>query len=169
GELEQIIHVLENDDCSVHLRKPHYSQAEYEDLLQAIPAEYHSRIVITDYYFLHTKYSVRGLHFPSAKRTVAQSIQFKGTKSTSCHSIEELQAIDGQFDYAFLSPVFPSISKQDYKADWDMQNVEEYLHTTRKTNVIALGGIDAGNISMIEKWGFDGYALLGSVWENSKN
>jgi thiamine-phosphate pyrophosphorylase len=36
------------------------------------------------------------------------------TLSTSTHSIEDFNELDPAFDYAFMSPVFTSISKENY-------------------------------------------------------
>jgi thiamine-phosphate pyrophosphorylase len=167
-ELEQIIQVLEKDDCRLHLRKPDYSEEEYEALLQAIPAKFHAGLVLHDYYYLAEKYKVGGLHFSTNKRIEINRSAYKQinlTCSTSTHSIEELQELDGQFDYAFLSPIFPSISKKGYEGNLDMETVQVYLQKPHQTKVIALGGIDETKIPQIEAWGFDGYAQLGNIWK----
>lgn len=168
SELKQIVQVLEKEDCRLHLRKPDYSEAEYETLIQSIPAKYHSRIVLHDYFHLAEKYKVAGLHFSTQKRSqISKLADLKISKlslSTSTHSLNELGALDGQFDYAFLSPIFPSISKQGYEGNLDMEVVRSYLHKPHQTKVIALGGIDDSKITQLQQWGFDGYAMLGSVW-----
>jgi thiamine-phosphate pyrophosphorylase len=133
--------------------------------LKQIPTKFYPRIILHDAYDLRYKYAVGGLHFSTKKRALATEISIQGTKSTSCHSIAELQNIDGQFDYAFLSPIFPSISKQGYEGNLDMQAVQLYLQEQRTTKAIALGGIDNGKIAQIKEWGFDGYAKLGDVWK----
>lgn len=168
-EMEQIIQVLENEDCRLHLRKPDYSEAEYETLLQAIPAKFHARLVLHDYYHLAEKYKVGGLHFSTKKRSQISKLAdlriSKLSLSTSTHSLGELQELDAQFDYAFLSPIFPSISKQGYEGNLDMQAVQAYLLQPHQTKVIALGGIDETKISQLAQWGFDGYAQLGNIWK----
>lgn len=166
-ELEQIVQVLENEDCRLHLRKPDYSEAEFEALLQAIPANFHARLVLHDYYHLAEKYKVGGLHLSTKKRGEANTLAHWhiGTLSTSTHSIEELQELDGQFAYAFLSPIFPSISKQGYEGNLDMEAVQAYLQKPHQTKVIALGGIDETKISQLAQWGFYGYAQLGNIWK----
>jgi thiamine-phosphate pyrophosphorylase len=165
-ELEQIVRVLENEDCRLHLRKPDYSESEYETLLQAIPAKFHARLVLHDYYHLAEKYKVGGLHFSTQKRAeISKSTNQQITISTSTHSLEELSALDGQFAYAFLSPIYPSISKQGYEGNLDMEAVQAYLQKPHQTKVIALGGIDETKISQIAQWGFDGYAQLGNIWK----
>ena len=84
------------------------------------------------------------------------------TLSSSFHSMENLRQADGIFDYVFLSPVFDSISKPGYVSSCVLQ-VEYKLKTTK---VIALGGIQANNISEAKKLGFDGVAALGAIWQD---
>ena len=166
--MEQIIQVLEKEDCRLHLRKPNYSESEYETLLKTIPAKFHTRIVLHDYFHLSEKYELGGIHFSTKKRsliTKSPNHQIsKLTLSTSTHSFEEMKSLDDQFDYVFLSPIFPSISKQGYEGNMDMQKVQVYLQEAHKTKVIALGGIDESKIPQLMEWGFDGYAKLGSIW-----
>lgn len=165
AELEQIVQLLENDSCLLHLRKPDYSEAEYETLLQSIPASYHPRVVLHDYYHLADKYAVGGMHFSTKNRTLVNEVKVVGTRSTSTHSLEDLQVLDGEFDYAFLSPIFSSISKQGYEGNLDMKAVQAYLQKLHQTKVIALGGIDERKLLQIEQWAFDGYAMLGCIWK----
>lgn len=165
GELEQIIKVLANENIRLHLRKPGATEKEYEELLKEIPVTFHSRIVLHDFYHLQDKYAVGGLHFSTKNRALAESQHANGSKSTSCHSIDELKEIEGKFEYAFLSPIFPSISKQGYAGNLDMEEVKRYLQTSRQTKAIALGGIDASKIPLLKEWGFDGEAQLGSIWK----
>lgn len=169
GEIEQILSVLEDKKVILHLRKPDATEKEYEDLLKAIPQHLLSKVVLHDYYHLAEKYAVGGFHLSTKKRNEKLISQLAnqpiGTLSTSCHSIAELQSLDGQFDYAFLSPIFPSISKQGYEGNLDMEQVKAYLLTERKTKVIALGGIDNSKMNQLTEWGFDGHAQLGSIWK----
>ncbi|MDA3823991.1 MAG: thiamine phosphate synthase [Bacteroidales bacterium] len=171
GEIEQILSVLEDKKVILHLRKPDASEEVYEEILDLLTEESIRQIVLHDYYHLTENYAVAGIHLSTKKREQGAFIKStnqqinKLTISTSTHSIEELRLIDGQFDYAFLSPIFPSISKQGYEGNLDMQEVESYLRSNYQTKVIALGGIDNSNIKQLKEWGFDGHAQLGSIWK----
>ncbi|MDR3705198.1 MAG: thiamine phosphate synthase [Paludibacteraceae bacterium] len=168
GEPEQIKQVLQDENVILHLRKPDATEAEYEALLQAIPATFHKRVVLHDYYHLQKKYDVGGFHFSTKKRAeISNLVDWRIDKlslSTSTHSLEELEKLDVHFDYAFLSPIFPSISKQGYEGNLDMQAVQRYLQKPHHTKVIALGGIDERKMPQSKEWGFDGIAMLGSIW-----
>jgi thiamine-phosphate pyrophosphorylase len=85
----------------------------------------------------------------------------------SAHSFEELKKTNA--DICFLSPVFDSISKFGYKAKYNSQELKEGIATWKKNHsqkLFALGGVAAENIAELESLGFDGAALLGTVWHN---
>ena len=117
-----------------HLRKPSWSNDEVLKLLNGLSDEVKSKTV------LHQN--------------------FRG----SCHSFKEVLELEGVLDYCFLSPVFDSISKQGYKANFDKEELKEFLKKERKIKVVALGGITEENYSEVIKLGFDGVAFLGGVW-----
>jgi thiamine-phosphate pyrophosphorylase len=86
----------------------------------------------------------------------------KCTLSTSVHDLQTLQSLSIHFSYAFFSPVFDSISKQQYRG---VAGDDFYLKDEQKTvPVIALGGIDVSNIEKVDKMNFDGAAVLGMLW-----
>lgn len=90
------------------------------------------------------------------------------------HSLDELKNHKGKYEYAFLAPIFDSISKQGYKSKFSdrLYNFLQFdaglISAIKGKNIIALGGIDEDKISLVRKTGFVGVAVLGAVW-NSKN
>jgi hypothetical protein len=90
------------------------------------------------------------------------------------HSLKELKEYKGKYEYAFLSPIFDSISKKDYKSKFSDRLYNfllfdpELIHTITGKNIIALGGIDEDKIALVRRAGFSGVAVLGAIW-NSKN
>ncbi|MBI3501777.1 MAG: thiamine phosphate synthase [Bacteroidetes bacterium] len=81
------------------------------------------------------------------------------------YSLNELDNYYKKYEYAFLSPIFDSISKINYKSKFDLQEVKERI---KHKKIIALGGIDEDKISICHKLGFAGVAVLGAIW-NSPN
>lgn len=117
-----------------HLRKPNWKGFEVEKLFTELTVE-----------------------------VQAKTIVHKSGKQ-SCHSFDDVEAIDGKEEYCFLSPIFDSISKEDYKANFDEQELKAFLKKDRKTKVIALGGLTEENYLEVLELGFDGGAFLGSIW-----
>ena len=153
-----------------HLRKPDSSEEEIKLLMQHINSKHYSKIVFHQQHQLAKAFGVTRLHFTEMNRKNQSENNLSDLKnnfthlSTSIHSYKDYKTLSSQFDYTFLGPVFDSISKKNYKAldiKKDLQNNEKQL-----TKLIALGGITKNNINEPFTWGFDGAAVLGSIWEN---
>ena len=159
-----------------HLRRPNQDKKHYRLALAQIETGYHNRVVIHDFPDLVQDFGLKGLHLKESVRRGLNAIEWKGilnwkhkyhmSISTSIHWREEWIELEEAFDYAFLSPVFNSLSKKDYKANREWQKLVELKPATK---AIALGGIDLGKIDQIYAWNYQGVAVLGSVWEEPRN
>ena len=98
---------------------------------------------------------------PSAAAAAAGS-----TTSTSFHSLQQLRTDWGPaLSYAFLSPIFDSISKEGYSAArFDRCKLLQVLDQC-EFPVVALGGITSKNMQEARHMGFAGTAVIGSVWQ----
>lgn len=163
-ETELVSHWMQDYSFVFHVRKPEATAEEYERFLNEIPERFHARIILHGAYQLQQNYAVGGIHFSTKNRIDCADVTARGTKSTSCHSVEEVRSLDGAYDYVFLSPIFESISKQGYVGSLNTYDVKTYLSESRKSQVVALGGIDEKSISKLQPFGFEGVAVLGGVW-----
>lgn len=153
-----------------HLRKPEKNYEQHCDYLNQIDSKYHNKIVVHHFHELINKFNLKGIHFTEQKRIdhIDNPGQyFKGlgmfgkTISSSFHEIEELKECYFEFDYHFLSPVFSSISKKGYEGrSFDVNNIDKYI--------IALGGITTDNFQDLKRLGYNGAAVLGSIWKFDK-
>ena len=156
----------------LHLRKPGYDHEAMSGYIARMPESLHQRIVIHSCYELARDFNLRGVHITGADMPDKLAIihQFKSKKgftiSISSHSLELLKVHDPDIDYIFLSPVFDSISKKNYKAQFNIIELTEALKRS-KTDVIALGGIQVENIHKVKGMGFKGMAFFGAVWESA--
>lgn len=153
---------------TLHLRKPAAGLAELRRWLEVIPAEFHPRIMLHAHHDLAQEFAVKGLHFRETdSMRAAETSKHQLIFSTSFHTLEAPQQPQALFDYAFLSPIFQSISKKDYPAAFDLEAVRT---TIPKSSVplIALGGITADKLGQVQVLGFAGAAVLGAVWEHPK-
>ncbi len=162
-----LINQLFDEGLSVfHLRKPESSSQELVLLLQEIDSIHHSKIALHSHHYLAKSFGINRLHYTEASRKQLTDVDFSENEnvlSTSVHSVEDFKNLSEHFSYAFLSPVFNSISKPDYEAQpFDLNGLEE----KRSTKLIALGGINEHNCSKAFDMGFDGIALMGSVWNS---
>ena len=91
-----------------HLRKPEWDVSDIEELIQRINPNYYERIVLHDQFNLAEKYNLGGIHFTHrTKELFNKWLSYKGTKSTSCHELHELQSLPLGMDYAFFFFFFP--------------------------------------------------------------
>ncbi|MEI8137177.1 MAG: thiamine phosphate synthase [Bacteroidota bacterium] len=153
-----------------HLRKPDSSTQELVLLLQEINPIHYSKIALHSHHYLAKSFGINRQHYTEAGLKQVSEVNLSEQKlenklSTSVHSILDFKKIPDYFDYAFLSPVFNSISKPNYTAqEFDLTDIDK----KSTTKLIALGGINETNCHMALDMGFDGIALLGSIW-NSEN
>lgn len=161
-----LINQLFDEGLSVfHMRKPESSSQEITLLLQEINHIHYSKIALHSHHYMAKSFGITRLHYTETSRKQLTEIdlsekQTENTLSTSVHSIIDYKKLPQHFNYTFLSPVFNSISKPDYKAQtFDLKSINK-----KNTKLIALGGVTETNCRKAFDMGFDGIALLGSVW-----
>lgn len=151
---------------TLHLRKPDFSETEYEQFIHGIDARFRNRIVVHDHFGLVEKYGLKGVHLSAKKqRDLTRKPEYRHV-SASCHSFEEIRNLPFDVDYCFLSPIFDSISKEDYTKAFSEEEIRKELPTV-SVPVVALGGVNAANLWRVYEMGFSGAALLGAIWNNS--
>ncbi len=162
----KIIHSLFEEGLSLfHVRKPHFSEIEMKAFVSEIGLEFRNQLVLHQYHDLASSFGIDKLHFSEKNRTNFYDFSAK-TLSTSSHSIEDFNVLNSMFDYAFLSPIFSSISKENYSPKTDaFESIKR--RTNFSTKLIALGGLSAENIKQTLENGFDDVALLGTIWSST--
>jgi thiamine-phosphate pyrophosphorylase len=179
-EHELINALLEEGLEYFHLRKPSFTETEMASFLKEIKPKFLKRISIHSHYKLIEKYNLRGIHLTNKYLEAISEVELRnifkvaGKKnlqlSTSLHSIGEMK--DLKYNYIFLSPVFDSISKADYKSTLDHKVLKEFIKNLKsarnRPEIIALGGIEENKIENIFEMGFDGCALMGCIWNKFK-
>ena len=163
-EEDKIITALFEEGLDLlHLRKPDTAPIYAERLLTLIPEQYHKRIVVHGHFYLKDEFKLKGVHLNSRNPHLPGN--YKGHISRSCHSLEEVKEHKKNCDYVFLSPVFDSISKKDYHANYTPEEIRKaHKSGIIDKKVIALGGIDVDNIRQVKSYGFGGAAIMGALW-----
>ena len=164
GEADLINELFESGMERFHLRKEGAEKYEYEQLLGNIHPRYLERVALHQFHELAVDFGIQRLHFPEVQRKSCQHLLLPPSEavilSTSIHSIDQLTDLEN-FKYTFYGPVFRSISKNNYPsvvpADFKLRN-------STGLKVIALGGITTEKIDLASQMGFDGAAILGSLW-----
>ncbi len=163
-EEHQILNALFEEGLDIlHIRKPYSEPVYSERLLSLIPEEYRKRIIVHDHFYLKNEYKLKGIHLNPRNLEIPSN--YKGHISFSCHNFDEVKENKKKYDYVFLSPIFDSISKDDYKSAFTHQElVEQSKKKVIDKKVIALGGVDLDNIQRLKDYGFGGVVLTGTIW-----
>jgi thiamine-phosphate pyrophosphorylase len=168
-ESKYINALFENGLDVLHIRKPAATIDEIRNLIVQIKVQYHYKIMIHSHYDLRKEFVIRGIHFTGeTKHLIPQYAEFNCKKSQSIHEIEELSSVDPAINYVFLSPLFPSISKEGYSKPWNFLDLILALKKSYPFQIIPLGGINERNLVIAKEFGFNHFAIMGCIWEPVK-
>ena len=167
NEIDYVKAVIDGGFRYVHIRKPNFSIDEMRLYLGSIPEKYLPNITLGSHISLADEFAVGGIHFKStdsepSEETFTRQLR----KSKSCHSIDEVKQSCVWADYVFLSPIFDSISKYGYQSKFSENTLRQYASEGMLSKVVALGGIDDCNVSIIQDIGFGGAAFLGYLMQS---
>ena len=178
NEINTIHSLFESGLELLHIRKPDLSATEMRSFLSEIKSDFRGQLVLHSHHHLASAFGINRIHFSESerKKTVAlfgksafETFKTKGFHlSTSVHGMEDFNALSNTFEYAFLSPIFPSISKEGYSTKTNLfeaiKNRSNYA-----TKLIALGGIESKNAELTLENGFDNVALLRNHLESKQS
>ena len=168
-EMDIIRSFLMNEDALFHLRRYDWEEGQVAEFLSQFTNGELEKVVLNHHHFLAAEFGINRLHFSEQDRREIDEDKLQRFAdagfilSTSVHELETFNKLPECFTYAFLSPVFDSISKEGYKAvNFDLS------HRRKDVKLIGLGGVTVENFGSLITKGFDGGAVLGAVW-NSEN
>lgn len=172
NEIDTIHSLFENGLELLHIRKPDFSEAEMRAFLLEISPVLRKQLALHSHHQLASEFGINRIHFTEKTRMETTDENIKNWKengfilSTSIHQMNDFEALSNDFDYAFLGPVFESISKLDYISNIDFKK-ELKQRNNKKTTLIALGGITSERIKIALEYGFDNVAILGTIWNST--
>ena len=150
-----------------HIRKYGWDELTMGRYIEGFEPRYRDRLVLHTHPHRAKEWGISRLHFPEKARRGQQHLGYvdSHTCSTSVHSMADFNGLDSYWAYAFLSPVFPSISKPGYgHSSAVLHSLGQRRQTA--TKLIGLGGIGPANYSRVYREGADGIALMGSIWQS---
>jgi len=151
-----------------HLRKPGFSVEDMILFLSGLPEASLRHVVLHSHLSLINEFPLRGIHCTGSGRDEFYALEDAPVqKSISVHGFCEAALVNDTFAYAFLSPVFDSISKPGYQQGYQFDALRNFLDRPLPTDFIALGGVSLQNLPECKSLGFNGAALLGSIWGSS--
>lgn len=164
GEAEAIAdHLRERRFDYIHIRKPDATATEVRRLIEAIGPTLRSRLSVHYHHTIAADLSCGGIHLSSGETEIPAG--WDRRISRSCHSIAELrQPIC--YDYLFLSPVFPSLSKPGYRSSILSDPLLPDALSASVSPIVALGGVTRSDFGLLASLGFKGAAMLGVAWRS---
>jgi len=168
-EIETINEMFRAGLDLLHIRKPFINDEEMKVLINGIDQTFHPKLILHSHYEVGKFYNISRFHVREADRVnglYRSKIEEGNIISTSVHQINDYNMLENEWQYSFVSPVFPSISKKGYGQDTKM--LEDLMcRNNTYVKLIALGGIDENTIKKVFQAGADGAALLGAIWNSS--
>ena len=158
-----IKNLLERGIDFVHLRKPDADINACRKLLSELTDEERTKIIVHDFPDLYFEFSLKGIHIN--RNVTSLPNDYKGYKTRSCHSLEEIIKYKNDYDYLFLSPIFDCISIVGYKSEFNNQDLLEASEGgIIDEKVIALGGVTFDKIPYLKELHFGGVAMIGGLY-----
>lgn len=165
GEYDTMCWLFEKGLDRFHIRKPDASNSEVEGFINSIPKEFRANSSIHSYHQqLCESYTSYGIHHTSKS---IFNPDFEGAQSKSFHSIEEIKSATQVYDYGFLSPIFPSITKEGYVGNFDEKKLIA-LNESSSIPLYALGGVSPETVKKAKALGFAGIVLFGTIWKETQ-
>lgn len=168
NEVEIINELFHEGLNLLHIRKPFIDSEKMMDFIQSIDSKFHHQLVLHSHYDLAENFNISRFHFREIDRQNGLYKNFiNKTISISVHDIKTFNKLNNDWEYAFISPVFPSISKKGYGENSTiLSDIKKRTHSNVK--LMALGGINEKNINKAFENKIDGVALLGAIWESDE-
>lgn len=169
GEDELITAFFERGLSDLHLRKYEATEQQLLDLLRRIPPEYHSRIVLHHHHYLVRSFELKGVHFNSHIKDISSFPKGELLFSRAVHDPSSLGEVEPSVDRVLLSPLYPPISKTPEEGSLERTALDSEVKGNKfPFELIGLGGIVPERIGELWAYGFDGFAVLGAIWETYK-
>ncbi len=140
----------------VHIRKPGASDRDVERLINDVPEELRQRLSVHYHHSVARATGCGGVHLNASSPYAPAGWQ--GMVSRSLHAIAEIGA--EPYDYAFLSPVYDSISKPGYTGRFSPDTLRGIVDS----RIFALGGVTPDRFTELADAGFGGAAMLSAAW-----
>ncbi|GGZ17324.1 thiamine-phosphate synthase [Echinicola pacifica] len=169
NEVQTFISLLEVGLHRLHIRRPDWTKQELIQLFREIPEKYFPQISLHGHHEIVSELSLGGRHYKGHQ----QPKEGKEMISKSCHSLDELAPeLNTILDYAFISPVFDSLSKPGYNTGFSSVALHSWLEENKwklDYEVFALGGVSPKHLKALSSMGFDGAAILGGIWKEKNH
>jgi thiamine-phosphate pyrophosphorylase len=173
-ETKMVTELFEHGLEIFHLRKPSMTTKEMSAYISAIPAHFHSRIIIHSHHRLVKKFQLKGIHltrqhlkrkFYTSLRVRLLQMRRPGIKvTTSFHKLANVYQNKKNYDYVLLGTIFDSVSEK-FNAGYNANSLKAALSKSL-IPVVARGGTNVDNIATCKELGFAGMIFYSGIWKS---
>lgn len=167
---EQVEKLIAGGATLIQLREKHASPQDfYESALQAIQtARRHDvKIIINDRVDIALAVKADGVHLGQGDLPPAEARKILGSDAIigfSTHSLEQaIAALKLPIDYLAFGPVFKTQTKENLDPDVRIEGLKEVRRAIGDFPLVAIGGINAGNLDGVFDAGADSAAMIGAL------
>ena len=153
----------------VQLREKNCTKSEFCALAQDLKTFLKPRsipLIINDAVEVAQEIGADGIHVGQSDMDVLEVRARLGDSAIIGLSIEtEEQAIEANglpIDYIGISPVFATPTKEDHSEPWGLKGVQ-WLREHSRHPMVAIGGLNTGNVSDVIQAGADGIAVVSAI------
>jgi len=174
AEIKEVVKMFKGGLEHFHIRKPKYSKSQLTDYIKRFPKKYRKRLVLHSYHGLADQFKLGGIHLSRSHRRRGKFYQFKlwikmkmnpeMIVTRSFHKLTGVTSDKREYSYAFLSPVFDSISQSSLSAGFSKRALLILIPQANQP-IYAMGGVTIDKLDSLKESGFQGAVLHGALWE----
>jgi thiamine-phosphate diphosphorylase len=142
---------------------------EWAAAIRAITREFDVAFFVNDRFDLALAADADGVHLGQddiAPAKIPLAARSRLLIGRSTHSLEQArQACEDEVDYIAFGPIFATGSKDSPGDPRGVEQLAEVVRAVRPKPVIAIGGIDLGNLAQVVEAGAAGIAVISAIAE----
>jgi thiamine-phosphate pyrophosphorylase len=170
SHLQQVERFIEGGAEMIQLREKHRSPREFYEAAKQVVEYARQRkvkVIINDRVDIALALKADGVHLGQDDLPTEASRKILGEKAIigfSTHSISQAAAaIKLPIDYIAIGPVFPTSTKENPDAVVGIEGVKNVREEIGDFPLVAIGGINLENASLVLQHGADSLALIGAL------
>ena len=178
GEIDEVTRMFELGLKHFHIRKSRMSKKELKAYITSFPEKYRPYLILHSHHALAFKYKLGGIHMSRRHRKRGRiyrwKIRWQKIKNPQLivtrtyHKLSDLQNEKRRYSYAFISPVFDSITHATLSGGFSKRALN-IVNKSSRHPLLAVGGITPERLADIVPLGFAGAALHGAIWSEGRS
>lgn len=171
---EFLFQVINGGISSIQLREKNLKKAEFKELASQIKSfldRFNTPLIINDHVEIAKKIDAAGVHIGQSDMSPRQAREILGVEKIIGWSVDtwqQLEIANGLDCINYIgATVFSTSSKLDCQTYWGLDGLQK-LALASKHPVVAIGGVDLGNVKQLMQAGAYGVAVV-SALHNAKN